>query len=341
MRTDFTYTDNPNPHVQRSREMIKKYPQIRKLMGPNPMSNLWIVLMVAAQIGLGIWLAEKSWWLLIAVAWLVGSLITHSLFGMVHEAAHNLLGKGNTINKVMGIFCNVGQGFPSAIGFRTYHLIHHAYMSEYDYDADLAFHWEAKLVKNVWWRKVIWYLGFLIIESIRPMKLKMGKLNDAWTITNIVFILAVDAALVYFFGWKALIYIFLSTAFGVGLHPVGARWIQEHYIFRDGQETYSYYGPLNKLSFNLGYHNEHHDFYKIPWNNLPKLKAIAPEYYDNLYYHTSWTKLFLKFIFDPKIDLYARIVRRPLEQRDNKDKHDSIEGMQNWNTGKSEEVVYS
>ena len=99
------------------------------------------------------------------------------------------------------------------------------------------------------------------------------------------------APIVWFFGWLPVAYLFLSTAFALGVHPVGARWIQEHYVFREGQETYSYYGPLNKLSFNMGYHNEHHDFPQVPWSRLPKVRALAPEFYDHLYYHRSWTKL--------------------------------------------------
>jgi fatty acid desaturase len=115
---------------------------------------------------------------------------------------------------------------------------------------------------------------------------------------------------VYFvLGPKALAYLALSTFFALGLHPVGGRWIQEHYETRPGQETYSYYGPLNKTCFNMGYHNEHHDFAGIPWNNLPKLKRVAPEYYDSLKSYRSWTGVLLKFIFDPSMSTYSRVIR--------------------------------
>jgi sphingolipid delta-4 desaturase len=126
---------------------------------------------------------------------------------------------------------------------------------------------------------------------------------------NTIVILALDALIWWWCGWAGLTYVLLSTLFGVGLHPVGARWIQEHYTFLNGQETYSYYGVGNRVAFNIGYHNEHHDLVKVPWVYLPRVKAMAPEFYDHLHAHRSWTRVLFWFLFDPRVDLYTRITR--------------------------------
>jgi sphingolipid delta-4 desaturase len=59
----------------------------------------------------------------------------------------------------------------------------------------------------------------------------------------------------------------------------------------------------------MGYHNEHHDLPSIPWNNLPKLRAMAPEFYGNLKYHSSWSRLLFQFVFDKRYSLYSRVER--------------------------------
>ncbi len=81
-------------------------------------------------------------------------------------------------------------------------------------------------------------------------------------------------------------------------------------VLSKSQENYSYYGSLNTVNLNVGYHNEHHDFPSIPWNKLPQLKKAAPEFYDTLLFHTSFIKLLFRFLFDQEISLYSRIVRK-------------------------------
>lgn len=308
MRDGYTLIDSPNPHIRRGREIIRAHPQVRDYFGPYPLSGAYIAGCVGLQLLVAYALRDAAWYWAIPCAYLLGAFVSHALFVLIHDATHNLIVKGTVPNRLFGILCNVGQGIPAAMSFRTYHLLHHYHLDEYDYDADLAYHREARWVGNVAWRKALWLFLFAAVEIVRPLRIKT-PFADAWVTANAVIIVITDAAIWYWGGWTGLTYILLSTLFGVGLHPVGARWIQEHYTFVEGQETYSYYGALNLFAFNIGYHNEHHDLVKVPWVHLPRVKAMAPEFYDHLHAHQSWTRVLCWFLFDPRVDLYARLTR--------------------------------
>ncbi len=228
---------------------------------------------------------------------------------LIHEASHNLIFKNRTLNTVFGIIADLPKVVPSYVSFKSYHLKHHSFQGDYYLDADLASKWEAKLIGNTFIGKMLWELFFPFFQVFRTMRLKEIEFMNSWVIINWIVVFAVDAVIIYYFGWIAFLYLVFSLIFSIGLHPLGARWIQEHFLVAPPQETYSYYGPMNIPSLNVGYHNEHHDFPSVPWNKLPLLKKTAPEFYDNLAYHKSWCKLWLKFLFDPKLSLYSRMVR--------------------------------
>jgi len=63
------------------------------------------------------------------------------------------------------------------------------------------------------------------------------------------------------------------------------------------------------VAFNVGFHNEHHDLPSVPWNRLPKVRNVAPEMYDRLTSHGSWTLVLLKFLFDSSVGLHSRTER--------------------------------
>ena len=292
-KLDFYYSDTPEPHIQRTRDILKKYPEIKKLMGRNPNTIWYIIGVVGLQFAMAYFLKDQAWWMIFAAAYTIGAFANHSLFVLIHECTHNMVFKNKTANLWAGILCDLPNGFPSSVGFRKYHLKHHAFQGNHDLDADLPGFTEAKLIGNGIIGKAIWLLFFPIFQVTRTARLKEIQFSNKWTWINLFTLILFDIAIFFFFGPKILVYFVASFFFSVGLHPLGARWIQEHFLVAEPQETYSYYGWLNKISFNVGYHNEHHDFSYVPWNNLPKIRAIAPEYYNTLVYHESWTKLWL------------------------------------------------
>ncbi len=309
----YLQTEPARPHPRRKREILAAHPEVAKLAGYDRRTAVIVFAVVLGQTALAALfghLGIRYWWLLLLVAYCVGAFANHAMYVAIHDAVHNTICKSPLANKWMAMIADLPNTVPTAMGFRCYHLKHHSHLGDYDYDADLASHWEARLVGNRWYAKALWMFFFAFVQVGRLSRLKgTVPMLGTWTWINGAVIVVYDLAIVYFFGPVGLLYLFASYWFSVGLHPLGARWIQEHFTFDPAQETYDYYGPLNFLALNIGYHNEHHDFPEIPWTRLPDVKRLAPEFYDDLKTHKSWTGLFFSFIFDPRYTLYSRVDR--------------------------------
>jgi sphingolipid delta-4 desaturase len=307
---DFAYSPVAEPHRDRTKTILRSHPEIRELIGPNPTTFWWTLGIVLAQVGLAAFVATRPWWVVFAVAYGLGAFANHALFVMIHECAHKLVFKRKVANILAGLLADVPLFFPSSYSFQKYHLKHHAFQGVYELDADLPNRWEARLVGHSVVGKALWLLFYPFFQMLRPYRLKEIAVIDAWTLTNLATQILVNATAWIVLGPKAVAYFALSLFFSIGLHPLGARWIQRHYLTSDGtQETFSYYGLLNRLAFNVGYHNEHHDFPSVPWNKLPRIKQAVPEVYDRLDAHRSWTRLLFRFLFDRKLSLFSRIIR--------------------------------
>ena len=311
--------DDEEPHAIRRKAILKAHPEVRELFGPDWTTCPKALGVVAMQAAIGTYLSQReaSMPQIVAVIYLVGAFAAQHLALAIHEISHNLCFDGQAPNKLVGILANLGMGVPFSTLFQKYHMDHHRYQGHWGIDSDVPSVAEAKLVGTNTIFKLVFINLQILGYALRPMFVE-AKPFDVWLALNCAAVVGFDAALVHFAGWRAFTYILFSTVIGAGLHPIAGHFISEHYTFEKGapsQETYSYYGPLNFFVYNVGYHNEHHDFPRVPGSRLAKLKAIAPEFYDNLHCHKSWTVVLLRYIFDSEVGPFSRVVRKPAQRR--------------------------
>jgi sphingolipid delta-4 desaturase len=304
---DFYWFDNRDFHHERRKEILKTHPEVRDLIGPDRMLIFYTILLVIIQLFAAYFIGNYNPFVFLLFTYFIGSTISHALFLAIHEITHNLAFKRQTPNNWLALIANIPIVFPYAMSFKIYHGMHHKFQGKDGLDVDLPTPFEAKIFRG-FFGKLIWEITQIFFYAFRPIFVHPIKIQK-WQVINIIFQVIIMVVFIVFAGWSALIYLLLSIIIAGGLNPVSGHFIAEHYVFKEGQETYSYYGILNKLTFNVGYHNEHHDLPSIPGSRLPKLKKMAPEFYDNLYSHKSWTKVILSFIFNPTISLYSRVKR--------------------------------
>lgn len=166
----------------------------------------------------------------------------------------------------------------------------------------------------------------ILFYALRPMMVYQIDITPTHLL-NIAVQVIFDIILVKTCGWNALLYLVFSSFLAGSLHPCAGHFIAEHYVFDADKlpegarnphtlletpvpETYSYYGILNLLTWNVGLHNEHHDFPAVPWSRLWKVNQLAKEFYDPLPQTHSWIGVIWNFILDPSVGMTCRVKRK-------------------------------
>jgi sphingolipid delta-4 desaturase len=304
----FAWSDVAEPHAERRRAMLERYPGIKALYGPCPRTKYICLALVAAQLVAAYALRNAGWGWVILGAYAFGGVVNQSLLLAIHELSHNLAFKAAWKNRLFAVLINLPVGVPVAETFRYYHLLHHVHQGDERLDTDLPTELEARFVRGAV-AKVAWLGVQGLAYALRPL-IVHPKRPSAAELANVLVQLAFDAAILHFWGVKALAYLPIGSLAVMGLHPIAGHYISEHYVFRPGQETYSYYGPLNRIAWNVGYHNEHHDFPYIAGSRLPALRRLAPEFYASLLHHASWTATLVRYVTRPSLGGFSRIKRR-------------------------------
>ena len=279
-------------------------------MGHEPLTKYIVLGVVALQLSVAFCLRHTKPLspLFIFLAYAIGGTANHNLFLAIHEITHNLAFKGVDTNKALAVFANLPIGIPYSAAFKKYHIEHHKHLGEDGIDTDLPTRLELLCLRNVL-GKTFFATFQILFYALRPGFVRTQTLTK-WHGINFFAQLIFDVVLVRILGARPLIYLVMSSFFAGSLHPCAGHFIAEHYLW-DGleQETYSYYGPLNILAYNVGYHNEHHDFPSVPWTRLPALRKMAPEFYDTIPSHPSWPMVIVNFIRDGDVGIFARAKR--------------------------------
>jgi len=320
---DFFWTYTEEPHRTRRQAIIKAHPEVTKLCGPEPLTKYIVLAVVSLQVLCAYLLQNTPFfsWKFFLTAYIIGATANQNLFLAIHEISHNLAFRSPSANRMIAIFANLPIGIPYSASFRPYHLTHHKSLGVDGLDADLPTALEAVFLDSIL-GKAFFCTFQILFYAIRPIfvyKVPFTGIHFANILVQVLF----DIILVKFTSFNALWYLILSSFLAGSLHPCAGHFIAEHYIFekvpasaKDPMtntpvpETFSYYGALNILTYNVGLHNEHHDFPAVPWSRLPALHELAKEFYADLPRHNSWVGVIWQFVWDKEVGMTCRVKRK-------------------------------
>ncbi|KAI9371560.1 methionine aminopeptidase [Aspergillus egyptiacus] len=332
----WTYTEEP--HRSRRQAIIKAHPEVTKLCGPEPLTKYVVLGVVSLQICCAYLLRDTPFfsWRFFLTAYVIGATSNQNLFLAIHEISHNLAFRSPMANRLLAIFANLPIGLPYSAAFRPYHLTHHKSLGVAGLDTDLPTAFEAFVLDSLL-GKTFFCTFQILFYAVRPVFIYSPPFTIIHVL-NLIIQISFDCALTKLCNGSLnpLFYLLLSSFLAGSLHPCAGHFIAEHYFFsqvshgtesiqeQKGKETkgenhpldslpppetYSYYGPLNILTYNVGLHNEHHDFPAIPWTRLHALHRIASEFYEPLPCHRSWVWVIWTFILDKNVGMWCRVKR--------------------------------
>lgn len=285
-------------------------------MGPEPLTKFIAFGVVVAHVTSAYFCKDLSLpWFVLATYCLSGTFQAN-LFLAIHEISHNLAFKELKYNRLLAMFCNLPLVVPYSYTFKPFHMAHHRFQGDHHVDTDIPTGWEAKMTSNPL-GKFVWLFFQIFAYALRPCFLKPEMVPyDLNLVMNWVFCLSFDFAILKFCGPWMIVYFLAGMMWATSFHPTAGHFISEHYVMEaasdtseEHPETYSYYGPLNIIAWNVGYHNEHHDFPAIPWSRLPQLRVIAPEFYNNLPQTKSWPGMTFTYLLS-QMNGFNRVKRK-------------------------------
>lgn len=289
---------------------------VRWLNQPDPTTLSWVVLLSVAQWCLLTSTTHYSWSLLWTAVCL-GAPLCSALYQCSVELAQNLCFGQPEKDRVLAIVANWVTGVPYAEWLRASHTAHLSFHNSpataTTRDPEVPGDWELQHVHGTaakalylllhpwfligrWWR-----MRRTLAPSVRSMLWVNG-------LSQTVFNLWV------WYGWgtPALMYMWTSTYLAATpWHPVAYYFLTQHHVCTADMSrnvparTYSYYGVLNGLTLNAGYHRERHLCPRVPWSRLPLVRQLYRLRTHSSAVYRSWWQVIHEFVTEPVVTLHS------------------------------------
>mmetsp|Transcript_23033 Transcript_23033/g.40763 ORF Transcript_23033/g.40763 Transcript_23033/m.40763 type:complete len:441 (+) Transcript_23033:200-1522(+) len=295
-------------HHKRRIKMLRKYPELRKLMRETkkPNYDAWLGGILLAHLTLAAscdkFLEGFGVWGVVMAAALVGAGLAFNLQQLTHEISHNVLRPSYLTHSLM-FLSDLSFGWCGP-GWHSYYLLlhsqHHSYAgSREDPDVSFQMYWSVipRLLSVCRVGRFVWvtFFGLFTMPAVLLCHFcGVNRLNFLMEFKLPVALL-LSAKLgfwglfYHFVGPSSVLYLWLSSGFALGAfaHPYIGFWLIQHLAFHGNghQPTVSYGGSEVWQWANLGAlrHVQHHDFPTIPFTLCHRIKQIAPEFYENLH----------------------------------------------------------
>ncbi|KYQ99893.1 sphingolipid delta 4 desaturase [Tieghemostelium lacteum] len=318
-KDEYIRVESVQQHWIRRKLISQKYPEVLEFPTNHSPTAIWVLVLVASLVITAKLLENSSIWVILLVAYVFGATVSHALWVLIHELTHDLVWEGSFMNSVFLLIADLPHIIPAGISFRHFHRLHHSFLNETYSDPDVPLPIENQYFKSKI-GKLVWFCMYSVVIGLRSFyyPLKNQSPFSIWMVANYICNITFSYVVAQWVGFYGMVYLVMSSLMSVGffLHPLGARWIAEHFaVTQSEQETYSTYGIINTIGFNIGYHNEHHDFVRVPYVYLPRLTEIAQEFYKKgLRYHTSYWRVLYEFLNQENFTFNSRVVRYPKSQ---------------------------
>lgn len=323
-------------HLRRRKVLQSEDPKfIESISGPDWRLSVVAGVVLAAHLGFAVYVAPLlSWFWLVAFCSTGGALLAHMSFLGMHEVTHDHFFADSTSNMVWGFLIQTPLVLPVSTLFRKFHAIHHATLANAE-DPDEPSAFEERWFLGSALGRAVWASSQWLWYIVRPLgmpelaeRASADRWKDvlcfAWQGASLFGLAHALAALHGPAAWadaatKALSYCALSIMFAMGPSPLlfSAHFLAEHRpssvlpppALKAGlpplpahlpeAPSFNYYGPGNLVSYNVGYHTEHHDFPNVSGFRLPALSKRFKGYYDWQPICPGWWQSVAAFILEP------------------------------------------